>query len=299
VPRPPASLPTALRDRAFTLGDGRAAGLTRARMRASDLEAPTSSVRLPAGAAPTLARRAHAFALVLPPDTAFSHLTAAHLLGLPTPRPWVPAEPLDVMRPTDRPRLKRRGVRSHRGLETRHLLAVDGLRVTDPLDTWTDLADTLTTTDLVVVGDALLGPSWRLRPKDLERQADDQSGRGVRRLRRAADLVRVGSASPWESRARVRFHEWGLPAPELNVDLYAACGRWLARPDFVWREQRVVGEYDGDQHRTDRSAWQYERERRAGLEDEGWSYVEMTSLSLVGARESSALRTRLTRLLVP
>ena len=67
----------------------------------------------------------------------------------------------------------------------------------------------------------------------------------------------------------------------------------------MWRRQRVVGEYDGDQHRTDRSAWQYERERRAGLEDEGWSYVEMTSLSLVGARESRALRTRLTRLLHP
>jgi hypothetical protein len=268
-------------------------------MRASDLEAPTSSVRLPAGAEPTLARRARAFALALPQDTAFSHLTAAHLLGLPTPRAWHPAEPLDVMRPTDRPRLKRRSVRSHRGLETRHLLAVDGLRVTDPLDTWTDLAGTLTTTDLVVLGDGLLAPAWGLRPKDLQRQAADHGGRGVRRLRLAAGLVRAGSASPWESRARVRFHEWGLPEPELNIDLYAACGRWLARPDFVWRRKRVVGEYDGDQHRTDRSAWQYERERRAGLEDEGWSYVEMTSLSLVGPRESMALRTRLTRLLLP
>jgi hypothetical protein len=155
-------------------------------MRASDLAAPTSSVRVPSADEPTVASRAHAFALALPSDTAFSHLTAARLLGPPTPRPWVPAESL-----------------------------------------------------------------------------------------------------------------WGLPEPELNIDLYAACGRWLARPDFVWRRQRVVGEYDGDQHRTDRSAWQYERERRAGLEDEGWSYVEMTSLSLVGARESRALRTRLTRLLLP
>jgi very-short-patch-repair endonuclease len=60
----------------------------------------------------------------------------------------------------------------------------------------------------------------------------------------------------------------------------------------------VVGEYDGDQHRTDRRAWQYERERRAGLEDEGWTYVEMTSLSLSSTSRRRALRDRLGRLLL-
>jgi very-short-patch-repair endonuclease len=71
----------------------------------------------------------------------------------------------------------------------------------------------------------------------------------------------------------------------------------VARPDVLWRSGRVVGEYDGDQHRTDRTAWQYERERRAGIEDEGWTYVELTSLSFTGERECRALRARLTRLL--
>lgn len=117
-------------------------------------------------------------------------------------------------------------------------------------------------------------------------------------MRRCAGLARHGSASPWESRARHAFHEWGLPEPELSSDVCAPDGRWLARPDFLWRRRRVVGEYDGDQHRTNRSRWQYERERRAASEDAGSSDVELTSLSLVSPAHREALRGRLTRLLL-
>jgi hypothetical protein len=267
-------------------------------MRAGDLSAPTYGVRDRAWEAVSFEARAQAFALALPGDVAFSHVTAARLLGLPTPGIWLPTEPLDVMRDSTRPRIERHGVRSHRGLEHRHITAVGSTHVTDALDTWADLSTVLGLADLVAVGDVLVSAGHELRLKDLLRAADDRTGRGAVRLREAAALVRVGAASPWESRARVTFARWRLPEPELNVDVYDAWGRWLARPDFVWQEQRVVGEYDGDQHRTDRRAWQYERERRAGLEDDGWTYVEMTSLSLTGPRESAALRGRLTRLLL-
>ena len=97
--------------------------------------------------------------------------------------------------------------------------------------------------------------------------------------------------------SRLRFGEWGLPDAELNVEVYAADGRWLARPDFTWRQRRVIAEYDGDQHRTDRAQWQRDRHRRAGLEDEGWTYVEMTARSLSDPLESERLRLRLQRLL--
>lgn len=282
----------------FTVRAARDAGVSPARLRSGDLAMPTYGVRTGAGREDSVAARAHCFALGLPDDVAFSHVTAARLLGLPTPRPWHPTEPLDVMRHTARPRLERAGVRSHRGLERRWVIEAQGVLVTGPADTWADLSCVLALDDLVAVGDALLGPHHGLRPKDLRRFAEDRAGRGARRLREAARLVRAGAASPWESKARVAFHQWGLPEPELNLDLYAACGRWLARPDFVWRARRVVGEYDGDQHRTDRRAWQYERERRAGLEDDGWTYVEMTSLSLSSPPRRRALRDRLSRLLL-
>jgi len=169
--------------------------------------------------------------------------------------------------------------------------------VTEPADTWADLAGNLDLAELVAVVDAMIRDGL-VRPKDLERISEDRSTPGVRLLRRALLLVRAGSASPWESKARVQFSMWGLPEPELNVDVRDAGSRWLARPDFLWRERRVVGEYDGDQHRTDRTVWQYERDRRARLEDAGYSYVEMTSLTLVAPGPREALRQRLTRLLL-
>jgi hypothetical protein len=287
-----------MRSGIFTVGAALGAGVTENRLRSGDLTRPTYGVRGHVGQQETVVERARAFALGLPPDTVFSHLTAARLLGLPTSRRWRVSEPLDVMRHTDRPRLERAGVRSHRGLERRDTIETNGFRLTDPVDTWADLSTHLSLDDLVAVGDALLEADIGVRQAELLRAAADRAGRGVRRLREAAALVRAGAASAWESKARVTFVGWGLPEPALNVDLYAEAGRWLARPDFVWRARRVVGEYDGDQHRTDRSAWQYERERRARLEDEGWTYVELTSLSLTGARERAALRARLTRLLL-
>ena len=82
------------------------------RLRAGDLEAP------PAGCADVPAQpvdlraRCAAFALALPADAAFSHLTAARLLDLPTPAPWPgPEELLDVMRDRSRNPVIRSGCR--------------------------------------------------------------------------------------------------------------------------------------------------------------------------------------------
>ena len=109
-------------------------------------------------------------------------------------------------------------------------------------------------------------------------------------------LARAGSASPGESRARCTFFTWGLPEPELNAPVLDAHGQWLATSDFLWRRARVVGEYDGDIHRTNRRRWQLERERRAAIEDAGYTYVEMTALSFDDPT-CRGLRARLTRLL--
>lgn len=294
---PPRPLPTHLPPGLFTVRDALAAGVNGGRLRRRDLRRPTYGIRVASTCEDSLVGRARAFALALPDDVAFSHLTAARLLGLPTPRPWRVTEPLDVMRRSHRPPIERHGTAPHGGLELRSTLEAHGVLVTDPADTWLDLASILALDDLVAVGDALLTADLGLRHKDLARAVADRRGRGTRRLREALALVRLGSASAWESKARVAFHEWGLPEPELNVEVHASDGRWLARPDFLWRAQRVVGEYDGDQHRTDRRAWQYERERRGRLEDDGWTYVELTSLSLASRPHREALRTRLTRLL--
>ena len=45
-------------------------------------------------------------------------------------------------------------------------------------------------------------------------------------------------------------HELGLGEGRLRDS-----GQWLSDSDFVWRQQRVVAEFDGDHHRTDRAQW--------------------------------------------
>lgn len=295
MPRRPKPLPSDLAS-AFTLSQAAKGAVSRDRLRASDLRTPTSGVRTLLTREETLLTRAQDFALVLPRPFAYSHLTAARLHQLPTPNVWTTREPLHVIRPKGTPLVVRSGVRSHRGLEWRDTERVDDLLVTDPIATWCDLGQDLAEDDLLAIADALLARDLA-RPKDLEREAADRRTHGARALRTCAGWARPDSASPWESKARHAFLTWGLPEPELNVDVRTAQDRWLAKPDFLWRKRKVVGEYDGDQHRTDRSAWQYERERRAGLEDAGYTYVEMTSLSLVSQKHRAALRERLSRLL--
>jgi hypothetical protein len=68
---------------------------------------------------------------------------------------------------------------------------------------------------------------------------------GTRQARRAIALLDPRSESPGESVSRVRLHQEGLPAPELQQDRYDEDGRIVARVDFYWEKQRTIGEFDG------------------------------------------------------
>jgi very-short-patch-repair endonuclease len=53
------------------------------------------------------------------------------------------------------------------------------------------------------------------------------------------------SESVGESRLRVLMDTHGLPAPELQVEFGTGVGEVLARVDFLFRQHRVVVEFDG------------------------------------------------------
>jgi hypothetical protein len=101
-----------------------------------------------------------------------------------------------------------------------------------------------------------------------------------------------------ETRARLFFGEIGLPEPVLNADVISSEGLWLGRVDFLWREARVIVEYEGDQHRTDRRQWQHDITRVRDLEDDGWRVVRITSRDLSDRSARTALARRLQRLLL-
>jgi hypothetical protein len=288
-------LPGSLAADAFTVADARDAKVGRGRLRADDLARPTHGVRS-VRELTTLSQRAAATALALPADVTFCHATAAGLLDLPLPRTLENHARLHVARTTDRARVRRVGCVPHKGLERRTTTVAHGLLVTSPADTWADVAadPTCSVDDAVVLGDAV---ARRFGGDVLAWAADARVGtKGFATLVEALPLVRAGAFSPMETRARLLFMRAGLPEPELNVDLLVD-GGWVARPDFVWREQRVVAEYDGDHHRTDARQWRNDVYRRQLLEDDGWKFVQLTSDDIMRSPRNRATVARLARLL--
>jgi len=257
----------------------------------------------------TTAERAAVFALALPRDAAFSHVTAARLWSLPLPGHLESeGRDLDVMRPTARGLVRRAGCHGHRGLESRSVECVDGLAVTSMVDTWADLAalgpEAPGVDDLVVCGDAVL---WRLAtsagrrpawadPAVLHHAVAERAGaRGARALGAAVALVRPGARSPMETRTRLMFHRAGFPEPELNATVVGS-GGWLLEGDLVWRESRVIAEYQGAVHADIRRRSE-DAQRRGLAEDEGWTVVEVFAPDVFRAARRVTLLLRTARAL--
>jgi hypothetical protein len=83
MPLPPLDLPTPFRDGPFRYADAVAAGVSPKLLRGPRFRAPFRGVRIPTGVEDTLALRARAATLVLPPSAAFADETAADLFRLP------------------------------------------------------------------------------------------------------------------------------------------------------------------------------------------------------------------------
>ena len=241
----------------------------------------------------TTRERAALFALALPGDCAFSHVTAAQLWGLPLPRALGEQEELDVIRPSGRGRVERLGCIGHRGAERRAIVALNGVRVTGPADTWVDLGEVmgrgLDVIDLVVAGDDVANRRTAVPLADV--LANRVRPRNARALTEALSLVRPGVRSAMETRARLMFARAGFPEPEVNVAIHARDGGWIAEGDLVWRRQRLVGEYQGQVHAglRHRSRDSY---RNGLVEDEGWRVLEIFAEDVFDAPRRVALLSR-------
>lgn len=280
--RSPSPLPDALGG-AFTYADAIRHAVTPRRLRHPGLLKPTRGLRLVA-ADPDLVTRAAAHLKVLPRDKcAYSHATAAELLGLP-----VRSDPrLHVMVP-DGVFVRRRGIVMHHGLERREVWYVEDLPVISPVLTWLDLAPNRTLDELVVLGDAILQHQPDLAESLRTTVLDGHGARGIRRAREALALIRPGVLSPQESLWRLRFRAAGFPEPELNVEVRDRTGRWLGIGDFVWRKERVVAEYDGDYHFTVEQR-RHDQIRRRAMRAGDWAVIELNGADNRGP--GPALRT--------
>ena len=79
------------------------------------------------------------------------------------------------------------------------------------------------------------------------------------------------------SMLRLLLVDAGLPEPEVNVRLLAPDGSFLAEGDLVYRSARLVLEYEGEHHRTDKKVFRSDIRRRERYEDAGWSVIRVTA----------------------
>jgi len=181
----------------------------------------------------------------------------------------------------------------HRGtLGPGDIVDLDGLPVTSVERTWCDLATVVPLPALIAAGDALL---WFLDPRtslDRLRQAVEEypSRRGVVALRSAIPRLHDRCQSPKETELRLILEASALPKAEHNAEIVLHGSGRVVRGDVVFRVQRLVLEYEGDHHRTDRSQWRKDIARTEDLAHEGWTVMRLTADDL---RRPSMLAERI------
>lgn len=286
-------LPQHLSRRSFTTKSSDESGLTRGRTHASDLILVSRNIRVPVGV-PLKGAQALAGYVEANPRSVLSHLSAAHLWGIPLPPRLNDDWRVHVANPPRSSAPRRVNVVGHRlAFANKEIWILDGVRFTAAARTWLDLAACLSLRGLVAAGDFLVcehGPEFPA-PRtaicsvaDLRHVTAKHPGiRGIRNARAALELIRVGADSPPETLSRLELVEAGLPEPELNVVVRDELGRAMLWPDGAYPQYRISLQYDGGHHNNPD---QYRRDirRLETTERLGWREIRISHEDLLGDR---------------
>lgn len=273
MPRRPAPLPLTLDGVAFSVAVARDSGLSRSRLRASDLSTPHRGVRT-TGSTGSTAERARAFLPLLRDGDRFSHVTAAELLGMRLPS-RMRNRGLHVTAPAPRRAPQVAGVTGHQSGPT-GIHDLSGLPVSPAVTAWLECAALLTLDEITILGDGLMR---RVAPiasiGELAAAADGHRGRrGHRKIVAALDLVRPGSDSARETELRLMIVRAGLPEPEVNGVIRNRYGARIAHGDLVFRQQRVLVEYDGAGH-LEEQQFSIDTRRLNEIGEEHWRIIRV------------------------
>lgn len=232
-------------------------------------------------------------------DTVVSHLSAAVLHDLPVLT-------VDLTEQVEITRVARGGGTSRQRLHVRmcplspgDVVVVNGIPVTSLARTVVDVGRTRGFAQAVVVGDAALRAG--LMGAELDRALADARHRpGVLAAARAVSFLDARSESPGESWSRALMHMESLPVPTLQRSVRDERGLFVGRPDFVWEQLRVIGEFDGrvkygrdlNGGRPPEDVVHQEKQREDALRSLGWSVARWTWADL---RQLGRVRTLLER----
>ena len=270
-------IPESLQARPFTVGQAEAAGVPARRLRNSGFRRLARGVYATADTPDSIDLNCRAALLCMPEGSVISHWSALALLGLAEGI----VEVVDVSLPPQAsvPR-HQPGIRVHQRTVGNEPTMVDGIPISGPGRTLVDMAPHLSHRRLVVIGDALVRRAGGL--DRLVQQIDREVGqRHVVAARAATRRVRAGVDSPQETLWRLAIVDAGLPEPEVDIDVRDAAGEWIGHGDLGYRALRIVMQFEGDVHRTNRRRWQQDIARDESFVAAGWRVLRATGDDVV------------------
>ncbi len=186
----------------------------------------------------------------LPRGCAFSHRTAALILGVDVSLRTSPIDRYEVTAPRNARFNSSADLRVRRArLDHSDIALVGQLPATTALRTTFDLARHLPLYEALAAVDAMLH-SGLVEPAALEASVRGRSGwSGVRQARQVVDLAESASESLMESVLRMVLIQGGCPQPAVQHPICDRDGNFIARVDLWYESARLAIEYDGEWHR--------------------------------------------------
>lgn len=155
------------------------------------------------------------------------------------------------------------------------IVRIDGMGVTTPERTALDLACWHPRRAATAAVDALM-QATALRIADVEKIAERYRGRrGIVSARAVLRSTDSGAQSPQETYLRLLLIDDGLPPPQTQIPILGDNGSVIAYLDTGWPDLMVAVEYDGEQHRTNRSQYSWDVKRLEIAQRRGWIVVRV------------------------
>jgi hypothetical protein len=158
-----------------------------------------------------------------------------------------------------------------------HVVRRRRVLVTTAAATALRLAGSLPPDDAVVAVDQLVATGI-VDLASIRTLAATAQGRDSARARKACARADGLAGSPQETRLRLLIGRSGLPAPVAQFAVRQE-GRFLARVDFAWPDQKVALEYDGLWH-AEEGQFAKDRQRLNRLQAASWRVVFVTAADM-------------------
>jgi hypothetical protein len=257
----------------------------RERLRSADVAHPFHGVSAVGLDLESVIGLCRAYEPLLRHDQYFSHITAAALHGIPLPRSVGPL-PLHISTVGEGAKTRRASVVGHVLSHAEVALAV-GFPVLAPPLTWFHLSNLLQPNDLVAAGDFLITGARMVggsraaalcSVEDLAVIVAANAGhRGAVAAGWALPRLRTGADSPRESLLRLVLVAGKIPEPVIGLTVPVDSGRLVLHPDLALPEFRVVFEYEGEEHRTNRARFRRDIRRRELFEAANWRVIRVSA----------------------